>query len=73
MVEVKVDLAKLRAMRSYRRLTIKQMSQAMGYKANGYVYLENGKVPFSIPRLNQVCKILDIDPRDVLVFEHVET
>jgi len=38
--EVKVDLAKLRAARAYKGLTIQQMSKQLGYKANGYTYLE---------------------------------
>ena len=36
-----------------------------------YTYLESGKVPFTLPRLNQVCKVLQIDPRQLLVFEEV--
>jgi len=52
--EVKVDLAKLRAARAYKGLTIQQMSKQLGYKANGYTYLESGKVPFTLPRLKQV-------------------
>ncbi len=71
MIEVKVDLAKLRAARAYKGFTIQQMSKLLGYKANGYTYLESGKVPFTLPRLNQVCKVLQIDPRQLLVFEEV--
>lgn len=72
MVEVKVDLAKLRAARAYKGLTIQQVSKLLGYKANGYTYLESGKVPFTLPRLNQVCRVLEVDPRQLLVFEEVE-
>ena len=71
MIEVKVDLAKLRAARAYKGFTIQQMSKMLGYKANGYTYLESGKVPFTLPRLNQVCKALEVDPRHLLVFEEV--
>ncbi len=71
MIEVKVDLAKLRAARAYKGFTIQQMSKMLGYKANGYTYLESGKVPFTLPRLNQVCKVLEVDPRHLLVFEEV--
>ena len=71
MIEVKVDLTKLRAARAYKGFTIQQMSKLLGYKANGYTYLESGKVPFTLPRLNQVCKVLEVDPRHLLVFEEV--
>jgi len=43
----------------------------MGYKTDAYNYLESGRVDFTIRRLNQVCELLEIDPRDILVFEEV--
>jgi len=46
LIQVKVNLAKLRAARAYKGLTIQQVSKLLGYKANGYAYLESGKVPF---------------------------
>jgi len=71
MGKVYVDLNKLRAYRAYKGITRREMSTLLGFKSSSYNNLENGKVDFTIGRLNKVCEILGIDPRDILVFEEV--
>jgi len=71
MVKVRVDLDKLRGLRAYKGMTKHKLSRLMGYKTDAYNYLESGRVDFTIKRLNQVCELLEIDPRDILVFEEV--
>jgi len=71
MVKVRVDLEKLRGLRAYKGITKRKLSRLMGYKTDAYTYLENGRVDFTIKRLNQVCQFLEIDPRDILIFEEI--
>jgi len=72
MGKVYVDLNKLRAYRAYKGITRREMSTLLGFKSSSYNNLENGKVDFTIGRLNEVCKILNIDPIDILCIEEDE-
>lgn len=69
MVQVRLDLAKLRAARAYKGYTKREVSDMLGYVGDVYGAIENGKYRMTLDMLNKVCAVLGIDPRDILVFE----
>jgi len=69
MVRVKLDLPKLRAARAYKGYTKREVSDMLGYVGDVYGAIENGKYRMTLDMINRICAVLEIDPRDILVFE----
>ena len=59
-------IRKIREIRGYKQ---EYVADQLGMSAKSYGKIESGETSLSIARLQQIAKILDVDPVDVLSFD----
>jgi transcriptional regulator with XRE-family HTH domain len=61
---------KLKQIRELKNLTQEHIATQLGLSTRAYSKIESGETQLTISRLNEISKILDIDPMEVLGFDH---
>ena len=60
---------KIRKIREIRNYTQEYLADQLGISVKSYGKIENGETSLSISRLQQIAKVLQVDPLDVLRFD----
>ena len=61
---------KLKQIRELKNLTQEHIATQLGLSTRAYSKIESGETQLTISRLNEISKILEIDPMEVLGFDH---
>ena len=61
---------KLKQLRELKNLTQEHIATQLGLSTRAYSKIESGETQLTISRLNEISKILEIDPMEVLGFDH---
>jgi transcriptional regulator with XRE-family HTH domain len=61
---------KLKNLRELKNLTQEYMAQQLGLSTRAYSKIESGETQLTINRLNEISKILGVDPIEALGFDH---
>ncbi len=61
---------KLKQIRELKNLTQEHIATQLGLSTRAYSKIESGETQLTISRLNEISKILEIDPIEVLGFDH---
>ena len=61
---------KLKQIRELKNLTQEHIATQLGLSTRAYSKIESGETQLTITRLNEISKILEIDPIEVLGFDH---
>jgi len=61
---------KLKQLRELKNFTQEHVAQQLGLSTRAYSKIESGETQLTINRLNEISKILDLDPIEVLWFDH---
>lgn len=61
---------KLKQIRELKNLTQEHVATQLGLSTRAYSKIESGETQLTIARLNEISKILDVDPIEVLGFDH---
>ncbi len=61
---------KLKNLRELKNLTQEYMAQQLGLTTRAYSKIESGETQLTINRLNEISKILGVDPIEALGFDH---
>jgi transcriptional regulator with XRE-family HTH domain len=61
---------KLKQLRELKNLTQEHIATQLGLSTRAYSKIESGETQLTITRLNEISKILEIDPIEVLGFDH---
>jgi transcriptional regulator with XRE-family HTH domain len=61
---------KLKNLRELKNLTQEYMAQQLGLTTRAYSKIESGETQLTINRLNEITKILGVDPIEALGFDH---
>ena len=61
---------KLKQLRELKNLTQEHIATQLGLSTRAYSKIESGETQLTIARLNEISKILEIDPIEVLGFDH---
>ena len=56
-----MNLAKLRGLRAEKRLTQKDLAEAIKMPLSTYCLKEQGKSKFKVDEVNKICNILEVD------------
>ena len=63
---------KIKKLRELRNLTQEYMSEKLGMTQSGYSKIESGEVDIPFTKLEQISKVLDMKPEDIISFnEHM--
>jgi transcriptional regulator with XRE-family HTH domain len=60
-----IKIKKIRELKNYSR---EHMADSLDISIRAYADLENGKTKLNIDRLNDISRILDLDPIEILTF-----
>ena len=61
---------KLKNLRELKNFTQEYMAQQLGLTTRAYSKIETGETQLTINRLNEISKILNVDPIEALGFDH---
>jgi transcriptional regulator with XRE-family HTH domain len=61
---------KLKQLRELKNFTQEYMANQLGLSTRAYSKIETGETQLTINRLNEISKILEIDPMEILGFDH---
>ena len=61
---------KIKQMRELKNFTQEYMAQQLGLTTRAYSKIETGETQLTINRLNEISKILSVDPIEALGFDH---
>ena len=61
---------KLKQLRELKNFTQEYMANELGLSIRAYSKIETGETQLTINRLNEIAKILEIDPIEILGFDH---
>jgi transcriptional regulator with XRE-family HTH domain len=61
---------KLKTLRELKNLTQEHMAEQLGLTTRAYSKIESGETQLTINRLNEITKILGVDPIEALGFDH---
>lgn len=61
---------KLKQLRELKNLTQEHIATQLGLTTRAYSKIESGETQLTINRLNEISNILNIDPMEVLGFDH---
>lgn len=61
---------KLKQIRELKNLTQEHIASQLGLSTRAYSKIESGETQLTITRLNEISKILEVDPMEVLGFDH---
>jgi transcriptional regulator with XRE-family HTH domain len=61
---------KLKQLRELKNFTQEYMANQLGLSTRAYSKIETGETQLTINRLNEISKILEIDPIEILGFDH---
>jgi transcriptional regulator with XRE-family HTH domain len=61
---------KLKQLRELKNFTQEYMAQQLGLTTRAYSKIESGETQLTINRLNEIAKILEVDPIEALGFDH---
>jgi transcriptional regulator with XRE-family HTH domain len=61
---------KLKQLRELKNFTQEHMAQQLGLTTRAYSKIESGETQLTINRLNEIAKILEVDPIEALGFDH---
>ncbi len=61
---------KIKQLRELKNLTQEHVATQLGLTTRAYSKIESGETQLTINRLNEISKILEIDPMEVLGFDH---
>ncbi len=61
---------KIKQLRELKNFTQEYMAQQLGLTTRAYSKIETGETQLTINRLNEISKILNVDPIEALGFDH---
>jgi len=61
---------KIKQLRELKNFTQEYMAQQLGLTTRAYSKIETGETQLTINRLNEISKILSVDPIEALGFDH---
>lgn len=61
---------KLKQLRELKNFTQEHVAQQLGLTTRAYSKIESGETQLTINRLNEISKILDVDPIEAMGFDH---
>jgi transcriptional regulator with XRE-family HTH domain len=61
---------KIKQLRELKNFTQEYIAQQLGLSTRAYSKIESGETQLTINRLNEISKILEIDPLEILGFDH---
>ena len=61
---------KIKQLRELKNFTQEYIAQQLGLSTRAYSKIESGETQLTINRLNEISKILEIDPFEILGFDH---
>jgi transcriptional regulator with XRE-family HTH domain len=61
---------KLKQLRELKNFTQEHVAQQLGLSTRAYSKIESGETQLTINRLNEISKILEVDPIEAMGFDH---
>lgn len=60
---------KIRQIRELKNITQEHIAQQLGISTRAYSKIESGETQLTIQRVNEISRVLDVDPMDLLGFD----